>query len=140
MLQISSNTKSSISRITFAVVISITAAGLNIFGQVKTNLVTRSLSDGQVIERELKGDESHLYSIALTAGQYLRIIVVQKGVDVVVTFFGADDKKLVEVDSPNGTQGPELLSFIAETTEIYRLEVRSPEKTAAGWYKVDLKP
>ncbi len=88
------------------------------------------------IERELAGDQVHSYSIALTAGQYLYVVVDQRGIDVVVSLFGPDGRKLIEVDSPNYWRGPEPLSMTAETTGNYRLEVRSSEKTAlAGRYE-----
>src|SRR5947207_375600 len=57
------------------------------------------------IERGLAGGEAHSYSVALTAGQYLHVVVEQKGIDVVVTLSGPDAQKIAEVDSPNGAQG-----------------------------------
>ncbi len=90
----------------------------------------RLLEMGKPIERELAGGQSHLYKITLAAGQYLNVVVEQRGVDVVVTLLGPDAKKLIEVDSPNGTHGPEPVSWIVETAGIYRLEVRSLEKDA----------
>lgn len=112
---------------------------LSVTISAQTQPVIRPLSVGQPIERELKGDEAHSYSIAVTAGQYLHVVVDQRGIDVVVTLFGVDSKKLAEVDSPNGTQGPEPISMIIETTGNYRLEVRSPEKSApAGRYEAKI--
>jgi CHAT domain-containing protein/Flp pilus assembly protein TadD len=90
----------------------------------------RLLEMGKPIERELAGRQSHVYQITLATGQYLNVVVEQRGVDVVVTLLGPDSKKLIEVDSPNGTQGPEPVSWIVETTGQYRLEVRSLEKEA----------
>jgi CHAT domain-containing protein/Flp pilus assembly protein TadD len=90
----------------------------------------RSLEMGKPIEREIAGGQNHLYQIMLAAGQFLNIVVEQRGVDVVVTLLGPDGKKLIEVDSPNGTQGPEPVSWIVETAGKYRLEVRSLEKDA----------
>lgn len=58
--------------------------------------------------------------------------------DVVVAVYAPEGKKLKEVDSPNGTQGPEPVVLIAETAGAYRLEVRSLEKGAAGKYVVAL--
>lgn len=93
----------------------------------------------KLIERKLAGDEAHSYSIALTAGQYIYLVVYQRGIDVVVTLFGPDGKKVTEVDSPNYWQGPEPLSVVAETNGSYLLEVRSLEKTAiAGHYDVKI--
>src|SRR5262245_16891409 len=53
---------------------------------------------GKPIERELAGGQSHAYQITLAAGQYLNVVVEQRGIDVVVTLFGPDDEKVIEVD------------------------------------------
>ena len=87
----------------------------------------RELKLSTPIERELKGGEAHAYRVMLTAGRYLRVIVEQKGIDVVVRLFGPDGQKITEVDNPNGTTGPEPVSLVAQTSGDYRFEVRSPE-------------
>ncbi len=100
----------------------------------------RPLEPGKPIERELKGGEVHAYQITLAAGQYLHVVVDQRGIDVVVTVLGPDNQKLIEVDSPNGTQGPEPVVVIADTTGIYKLEVRSLEKEVKpGRYEMRIK-
>ncbi len=99
----------------------------------------RLLEPGKKIERQLSGGKGHVYQISLAAGQYLQVIVDQRGIDVVVTLLGPDGKKMAEVDSPNGSQGPEPVSVIAEAPGNYRLEVRSLENTApAGRYEVKI--
>jgi CHAT domain-containing protein/Tfp pilus assembly protein PilF len=93
----------------------------------------------KAVERELAGGQSHSYRIVLTVGQYLHVIADQRGIDVLLALFGPDDKQVVEIDSLNGTQGPEPLSAIAESSGAYRLEVRSLEKDApAGRYEVKI--
>ena len=100
----------------------------------------RALELGKEIERELTGGAVHIYSINLAAGQFVRVVVEQRGIDVVATLIEPGGKKIVEVDSPNGTQGPEPISVITEVTGNYRLEVRSPEKdAAAGKYVAKLQ-
>ena len=79
---------------------------------------SRPLTIEKAVDRELKGDEFHSYSLSLQAGQFLYVVVEQNGIDVVVALFDPKDKKIVEVDSPNGAQGPELISVIIETTGI----------------------
>ena len=104
----------------------------------------RTLKVGDPIERELAGGQQHAYQITLSAGQYLNLVIEQRGIDVVVVLIGPDGKQLLEVDSPNGEQGPEPLAWIAESTGVYRLEVRSLEKDAKiGRYEaklLDLRP
>jgi CHAT domain-containing protein/Tfp pilus assembly protein PilF len=100
----------------------------------------RELKQGQVIERELAGGESHTYWVVLAAGRYLKVAVEQKGVDVVVRLFEPDGKKLTEVDSPTGTRGLEVITVIAEVAGEYRLELKSSdEKAMPGWYEVKIE-
>ena len=100
---------------------------------------TALLEVGKPIERELAGGQAHSYGIALAAGQYLHVIVDQRGIDVVLTLYSLDGKKLAEIDSPNGPQGPEPLFFIAQVQGRYRLEVRSLDKGAPkGRYQAQI--
>jgi CHAT domain-containing protein/Flp pilus assembly protein TadD len=97
----------------------------------------RRLEVGKPIERELKGGEEHAYEVTLVAGQYLDAVVEQKGVDVVVVVIAPDGKSLMEVDSPNGAQGPEPVQLITEAAGVYRLRVKSPDKSASvGKYEI----
>jgi tetratricopeptide (TPR) repeat protein len=100
----------------------------------------RPLEAGRPIERELSGGRSHSYEITMAAGQYLQLVVDQRGIDVVVAFFAPDGEKRSEVDSPNGSAGPETVSAIAEAAGTYKIEVRSLEKAAeAGRYEVKIE-
>ena len=94
---------------------------------------------GKPVERQIKGGETHSYTLALRAGQFLNVAVEQKGIDVVVALFDPNNKQLAEVDSPNGTEGPEPLILIVESTGNHRLEIRSLEKDApAGRYEAKI--
>lgn len=100
----------------------------------------RPLEPDRPIERGLAGGEAHTYEIVLGAGQFLHVIVNQRGIDVVAEVFSPGEKELVKVDSPNGTQGPEPVFLIAEETGTYRLRVSSPKKAAAaGRYDVRIE-
>jgi CHAT domain-containing protein/tetratricopeptide (TPR) repeat protein len=99
----------------------------------------RALELDKPIERDMSGGESHFYQLAMTSGQFAQVVVEQKGIDVVVKLFAPDGKMLIEVDSPNGKQGPEPLSVIGESSGFYRLEVSSLEKDAKrGGYEAKL--
>jgi tetratricopeptide (TPR) repeat protein len=101
---------------------------------------TQLLELHKPVERELAGGQSHSYRIVLTAGQYLRLVADQRGIDVVVTLFGPDGKQIIEVDSTNANRGPEPVAIIVETSGAHRLNVRSLEKDVpAGRYQVKIE-
>ncbi len=92
------------------------------------------------IERELTGGQTHAYSISLTIGQYARAVVIQRGIDVVVSFHGPDGQKIVELDTPSDDVGPEPVAVLAEINGAYVLEVSSTAgSTTKGRYELELK-
>ncbi|HNB72218.1 MAG TPA: tetratricopeptide repeat protein [Acidobacteriota bacterium] len=100
--------------------------------------MSTGIQKGLKAERDLSGGEQHTYPLTLKAGDYLKLVVEQRGIDVVVRLLGPDGNQLAKVDSPNGTEGPEPLSLIAEQAGTYTLEVASFEKTArAGKYELN---
>src|SRR5262249_14853095 len=108
-------------------------------GQTKaaTDDDIRVLEQGKPLQRELAGGGAHSYSLSLTTGQYALIVVDQHGIDVAVTVFDPQGKKLFTVDSPNGPQGPEQVSLVAGMLGTYRVELRSVEsKAVPGRYEV----
>jgi hypothetical protein len=93
---------------------------------------SNSLELGKPVERELSHGHAHSYKIMLTSGQYLQIVVKQRGIDVAVAIFTPESKKIGDVDSEHMVEGSEIFSLIAEVTGSYLIEVRSPEKSAKG--------
>jgi len=105
-----------------------------------SNRNPRPLEPGRPVERELAGGQAHSYQITLPGGQYIHVVADQRGIDVVVTLYRPDGGKLIEVDSPNGADGPELLTWITETSGTYRLEVRSLRMNSpAGRYELRIE-
>jgi len=96
---------------------------------------------GPPIVREMRGGEQHAYRVSLSAGQHARVVVDQKGIDVVLALSGSDGKLLLEVDNNlSGTRGMEVVSLVAEVSGDYLLNVRSLEKgAAAGRYELRLE-
>ena len=94
---------------------------------------------GETVEQELKGGESHTYQLDVNANAYLKLVVTQKGIDVVVRLIDPNGTIIQEVDSPNGIQGPEPFSALIATAGRYQLEVTSGEKASpAGKYEVTI--
>jgi len=99
--------------------------------------VSKKLETESPIERLLSGGEVHTYELAVAADQYLHIIVFQRGIDVVVTVIDPDDKQIIEVDNPNGVQGPEPVILLSKSSGIFKVNVRSLENAAPqGKYEI----
>lgn len=73
--------------------------------------------------RTLHGGERHRYALDLQAGGCLRLVALQKGVDLVLRATAPDGKLLAEVDGPTGSFGAERLSLAVPTTGRYTFEV-----------------
>jgi CHAT domain-containing protein/Tfp pilus assembly protein PilF len=97
------------------------------------------LNSGEVVGREIAGNDKHLFRLPLKQGQYARVMVEQRGVDLVVKLNGPDGRKLVEMDSPNSRWGPEVVSLVAKTDGEYQVELRPNDSWApAGSYELRL--
>jgi CHAT domain-containing protein len=101
---------------------------------------SNSLEAGKPIERELSVSQSHSYKLPIISGQYLKIVVDQRGIDVAVVLSAPDGKKVSEVNSNHSIEGSETLSMIADLPGAYLMEVRSAQKIAkTGRYEVKVK-
>jgi CHAT domain-containing protein/tetratricopeptide (TPR) repeat protein len=99
-----------------------------------------ALEAGSRIQRTLAGGEAQLFRLTLDAGRYVHVVVEQQGIDVVVALIDPSKHRALEIDSPNGSSGPESLSFVAEASGEYFVEVRSPGKgAAAGGYEISVE-
>lgn len=84
-----------------------------------------------------EGEDGHQLDISLQTGQFLHVIVEQRGVDVEAVLYRPDGERRIGVDSPNGSEGPEILFDVAEQTGLYRLDV-VPADTVAPQGKYDV--
>lgn len=114
-----------------------TGAGAPVAAQSEAQ--ARTLKLGEPVERELAGGQQHAYQITLNAGQYLNVVVEQRGIDVAVVLSGPDGKQLFEFHNERRNQGPETIWQVAEASGSFRLTVRATGKdTPAGRYEVRL--
>ena len=99
---------------------------------------TNTLVDGQLIERTIAGGESHPYQISLGAGQYVRVVANQRGMDVKLSLAGADGK-VIESDMTGIIGAPESLAYEAPAAGTYQLLVRANgAATQNGAYDIRL--
>jgi len=98
-----------------------------------------TLTAGSVIEREIGGDEKHVYLLPLIAGQFARIVVEQPAVDVVLSLLNPAGRPAAEVNNYL-LHEPESLSLIAETNGQYLLSVSAADsKAARANYKISVE-
>jgi CHAT domain-containing protein/tetratricopeptide (TPR) repeat protein len=98
---------------------------------------TPQLESGKPIERELTGSHPHSYQMTLATGHYAKLVVDQRGIDVVVKLFGPDGEQITGFDSEIRMQGQESAFWVAEKGGIYRLDVQAKYKNAAaGRYEI----
>jgi CHAT domain-containing protein/Tfp pilus assembly protein PilF len=92
---------------------------------------------GTVAEAALAGSGRHVYGFDLPLGRYAELSVEQKGIDAVVRLEDAAGRRLTEVDSTNGPQGPESLVLLGQTLQPLRLVVMATNPQAApGHYAI----
>ena len=91
--------------------------------------VAEPLEPGKPLERKIAGGESHLYEIQMSSEQFLRLEVEQRGIDVALTLFAPDGKRISAVDNIQSERGSEAAFLIAKDPGSYRLEVRSNRRT-----------
>jgi hypothetical protein len=72
---------------------------------------------------ELQRNQKDQFTIQLKKGTYYEFYVMQKGIDVVVTFAGPDGKQVLEKDSPNGTNGPEDFQYTTTQKGKYTITI-----------------
>jgi hypothetical protein len=87
------------------------------------------LEPGKPVERELFGGQSHFFKITMISGQYLRVIVAQRGIDVAVALLTPDGKKIGEVDMEQLIEKSETISAIAKN-ELLVTALARPSRSA----------
>ena len=96
------------------------------------------LDPGKTLEGQFAGGESHEYRFALDHGQYARINLFQRSINIAVECFGPDGKLRFQQDS-HRIDDTEIAELIGDTTGTYRLRVTAPELHApSGRYNITL--
>src|SRR5262249_24166824 len=95
------------------------------------------LVPGKPVEGEMAGGQKRSYQVSLLEGQCARVVVEQRGIDVVVRWLAPDGKQVVDFDSESRLQGEEKSEFVARASGSYGLVVEArQQKAAAGRYAV----
>jgi CHAT domain-containing protein len=98
------------------------------------------LEPGRSIKRTLAGGQHHTYQIILNADQFLKAVVDNNGVDVVVQLLGPDGKQILEFDSERSLSGQEWVSLVAEAQGQHRMIIRPEQNWASeGDYEIRIE-
>lgn len=92
------------------------------------------------ISKEISSIKNHDYTLYLEDNQLAFLTLNQIGVDVAITSFGTDGKKIREFDSPNGRYGPEMIIINSTKKGLYKLQIASIDpKDIEGEYKLSVQ-
>src|SRR5215831_3717211 len=97
------------------------------------------LEPGSTIEGQLQGEQSREYRFTLQAGQYTRVVVEQRTINVALACFGPDGRQLWSADSFD-IGDAENAEVVSETSGTYRLQITASEPHApVGRYEITLR-
>ena len=96
-----------------------------------------ALEPGTVLERRLARGEEHRYHVALAPGDYVSVIVEQRGIDVVVETRDPADRSIADFQEEITSHGQEEAAVVAEAGGTYTLSIKPAAGiTAAGAYAI----
>ena len=93
----------------------------------------RALEPGQPLAGEIAGGQPHAYRITLAAGQFMRVVVEQRGVDVELELTDPGGVKAAEANFTR-VGGRESLSWEAAGGGVYVLTLRAVGAAVGGAY------
>ena len=97
------------------------------------------IETGRTVELRLGRGDEHRYAIVLAAGEYARVVVEQRGVDVIASVRGADSSAIEEFEDDIRTVGCEQVEMVADSAGVYGLAIRTaPGTVGPGSYAVRL--
>ena len=94
------------------------------------------LEPGHRIERQLGVAEQHRYQIAMSAGEFVHVIVEQEGVDVTVRLGDPDGDTIAEFQDEVRPRGEEPVDIVADRDGTYTLIISAAGARGAGAYAV----
>ncbi len=99
----------------------------------------KTLELDKTIERELIGGQKNDFEINLGSKQYAKLIVGQRGIDVVVRLLDTAESVIVEYDAEPRITGDELIELISNNNGNIHLTVEPKQKSAKkGRYEIRL--
>ncbi|MCD9184843.1 MAG: CHAT domain-containing protein [Pyrinomonadaceae bacterium] len=111
---------------------------LLLFDSAAFSQETQSLALNQNLEMEIKGGETHPFSVQLAEDQTAKIEVIQKGIDVSLAAYNPKNERFIESESPSGFLGNDSIFVTAKESGTYKIEV-SPADPRSPKAKYEIK-
>ncbi len=86
---------------------------------------TEELKPNEIYVRQLKGGEQQVFKFNAIAGNCLRFIIEQQGIDVMITINDTKGGSFKQIDRPNGSFGRETVTFFVPQTGFYTIEIKT---------------
>jgi CHAT domain-containing protein len=96
----------------------------------RTLPVSAALEDGRAIERRLASGDDHRYFVTVAAGDCIRLVIEQHGVDVVVQTRDRAGSPIADFDDEVRREGEEYVDLVAEASGVYSLAIRTSFQTS----------
>ena len=91
------------------------------------------------VGRDLGPGQADLFTVDATAGQFLRVVADQKGVNVLLRIVDPEGKVLVTANRPNNGFGPQAMSAIVPRSGSLQIKVEiAPDTHLEGQYAIEL--
>jgi len=90
----------------------------------------------QPLTGDLKNGESHTYKLHAESGMLVRVVVMQRGVDVGVEAWDLQRRRLARAEDSFGRNGPQPLEFLAESAGDYFIKVVARKDELGGSYEI----
>jgi CHAT domain-containing protein/Tfp pilus assembly protein PilF len=114
------------------------ANSLQVHGQ-QANSVSdpeETLELGKPIERDITGGQTQSYMVRLSKDQFAGLSIQRHGIDLAEQLRTPDGKVYVRFASEWRADVTESVGFVAETSGIYRLDVKAPIRGSTGRYEI----
>lgn len=98
------------------------------------------LRAGEKIDHAIAASESHTYTTELDNGMAITGELIQDGIDLVIDVYKPGGALLQQIDSPNGTNGPEPIDITSKESGEYTFIVHSlDEGSNKGHYSLKIE-
>lgn len=109
-------------------------------GILSAQLDQGTLKINEKVSKEIQASESHQFTMDLKKDQFVLLELLQHGIDLEIITFNPAGDEIEKFDSPNGKNGPELITIISKSAGKYKLEVKPlDESQDTGMYDLEVR-